>query len=120
MKKFLLVFTTSIAIASSVSAQKKAVKIDTISTPTIQCEMCKDRIEQHLKRIDGVTAVNVAVKKKRVIVKYLVDRANVEMIKASIANAGYDAGEIAANPDYYKMLPKCCKKPDDGGRMQKN
>ena len=110
----------TMALATAASAQKKAIKVDTISTPTIQCDMCKDRIEEHLKRIDGVTAVNVAVKKKKVYVKYLVDRTNVEMIKASIANAGYEAGEIAANPDYYKMLPKCCKKLEDGGGMPKH
>ncbi|HEY0053810.1 MAG TPA: cation transporter [Pedobacter sp.] len=120
MKKLFIVFATTMALATAASAQKKAIKVDTISTPTIQCDMCKDRIEEHLKRIDGVTAVNVAVKKKKVYVKYLVDRTNVEMIKASIANAGYEAGEIAANPDYYKMLPKCCKKPEDGGGMPKH
>ena len=100
-------------------AQTKASKVDTIKTPTIQCDMCKTRIEDYLKRIDGVTSVKVNVKRKETIVKYLVDRTNVEMIKASIANVGYDAGEIAANPEYYKMLPKCCKKPEDGGGMPK-
>ena len=120
MKKLFVAFMTTMALSVSASAQKKAIKIDTVSTPTIQCDMCKGRIEQHLKRIDGVTFVNAAVKRKHVIVKYYVDRTNVEMIKASIANAGYDAGEIAANPDFYKMLPKCCKKPEDGGGMPKH
>ena len=44
---------------------------------------------------------------------------NEETIKAAIANAGYDANEIAANPESYKALPKCCKKPEDGGGMPK-
>ena len=35
-----------------------------INTPTIQCDMCKERIETYLKRYDGVTYVNVNVKKK--------------------------------------------------------
>ena len=98
----------------------KAVKDTTISTPTIQCDMCKATLEPFLKRIDGVTFVNVGVKKKQIRVKYLTDRTNMEMIKASIANAGYDAAEISANPEAYKMLPKCCKKPEDGGGMPKH
>lgn len=101
-------------------AQTKATQVAKISLPTVQCDMCKSRIEEYLMRMDGVTFVNVAVKKKEVTVKYLTDRTNEENIKAAIANAGYDAGEIAANPDSYKMLPKCCKKPADGGGMPKH
>ncbi len=100
-------------------AQTKAVKIAKISLPTIQCDLCKSRIEEYVKRMDGVSYVNVAVKKKEVTVKYLTDRTNEENIKTAIANAGYDAAEIAANTDSYKLLPKCCKKPSDGGGMPK-
>lgn len=113
------------------TAQTKPVESVKISTPGVQCEMCKSRIEQYLKRIDGVTYVNVAVRKKETAVKYLTDRTNIEMIKTSIANAGYDVAkpktdpaaapqiEIAANPESYQLLPKCCKKPEDGGGMPK-
>lgn len=107
-------------LSASGKAQTKALKIDTVKTPTVQCEMCKDRIEEYLRRVDGVTFVNVKYKQKLTIVKYLTDRTNIEMIKATIANAGYDANEIAANPEFYKMLPKCCKKPEDGGGMPKH
>jgi copper chaperone CopZ len=119
MKKLFLTTIVASTISIVASAQTKAVQVTKISTPTVQCDMCKSRIEQYLKRVDGVTLVNVAVKKKEVTVKYITDRTNVEMIKASIANAGYDAAEIAANPDSYKLLPKCCKKPEDGGGMPK-
>lgn len=119
MKKILLSSVVASVFTLAASAQTKALQVAKVSTPTVQCDMCKTKIEQYLKRIDGVTSVNVAVKKKEVTVKYLTDRTNIEMIKASIANAGYDAAEIAANPESYKMLPKCCKKPGDGGGMQK-
>ena len=119
MKKALSTALLLAGFSIAAGAQMKAVKDTTISTPTIQCDMCKARLEPFLKRIDGVTFVNVAVKKKQVRVKYLTDRTNIEMIKASIANAGYDANEIEANPDAYKMLPKCCKKPEAGGSAPK-
>lgn len=118
MKK--LILSSLICLAGSAGfAQTKAVQVAKISLPTVQCDMCKSRIEEYLKRTDGVTYVNVAVRKKEVTVKYLTDRTNEENIKTAIANAGYDAGEIAANPESYKMLPKCCKKPSDGGGMPK-
>ena len=106
--------------ATGASAQVKAVQTVKISTPTIQCEMCKNKIETYLKRYDGVQTINVNVKRKETTVKYITDRVNEEEIKTAIANAGYDAADVAANPESYKKLPKCCKKPDDGGGMPKH
>lgn len=129
MKKTLYLIVSFLFMAVAGQAQTKPLKADTILTPSVQCEMCKDRLEQYLKRIDGVTYANVMVKRKYVVVKYLTDRTNNEVVKAAIANNGYDVAkkgadgqseiEIAANPDFYKLLPKCCKKPEDGGGMPK-
>lgn len=119
MKKLLLSVIAFSFMAIAVSAQQKAIQTVKISTPTVQCQMCKKTIEDLLKRYDGIMTVNVNVKKKETMVKYITDRVNEETIKAAIANAGYDANEIAANPESYKALPKCCKKPEDGGGMPK-
>ena len=116
MKKLLVLFA-SIFIFAAAQAQTKPLVTTKISTPTVQCESCKKRIETYLKRYDGITLVNVNVKKKETTVKYLTDRINEEEVKTAIANAGYDAGDVAANPDSYKKLPTCCKKPEDGGGM---
>ena len=118
MKRFLLSLLTLVTLSGAVSAQTKAVQTAKISTPTIQCDMCKKKIETYLNRYDGISSINVNVKRKEVTVKYLTDRINEEEIKTAIANAGYDAAEIPANEDSYKRLPKCCKKPVDGGGMK--
>jgi mercuric ion binding protein len=120
MKKLLLTSFLAVLISMASTAQTKAIKVVKISTPTIQCDMCKKTIEDLLKRYDGVMTVAVNVKLKQVTVKYITDRTNEEVIKTAIANAGYDANEIAANPDVYKTLPKCCKKIEDGGGMPKH
>jgi periplasmic mercuric ion binding protein len=124
MKKLLFSLVAFCFIAVAASAQQKAVQIAKISTPTVQCDMCKKTIEELLKRYDGVLSVNVKLNKdstkRETTVKYLIDRVNQETLKAAIANAGYDANEIAANPESYKALPKCCKKPQDGGGMEKH
>ena len=119
MKTLLFLVIAVAGMSSLVAAQAKAQLTSKINTPTVQCDMCKERIETYLKRYDGVTSVNVNVKKKETTVKYLTDRTNIENIKAAIANAGYDADDVPANPDAYKDLPKCCKKPEDGGGMSK-
>src|SRR5580765_8797720 len=119
MKRLLFLMIAVNGISFLASAQTKTLLTAKIITPTVQCDMCKERIETYLKRYDGVTYVIVNVKKKETTVKYLTDRTNIENIKTAIANAGYDADDVPANPDAYKALPKCCKKPEDGGGMGK-
>ena len=119
MKRLLFLTIAVTGISFFTSAQTKTLLIAKITTPTVQCDMCKERIESYLKRYDGVLSVTVNVKKKETTVKYLTDRTNIENIKTAIANAGYDADDVPANPDAYKELPKCCKKPQDGGGMGK-
>ena len=130
MKKVLFCLL-ALGFFTASKAQTKAVQTAKISTPSVQCDMCKNRIEQYLKRIDGVTFVSVTPRKKETSVKFLTDRTNIEVIKTAIANAGYDVAktptdpaspveiEIAANPESYKLLPKGCKKPEDGGGMSR-
>ncbi len=117
MKKLLFSLLAGTLFSLGASAQIKAVQTVKISTPTIQCDMCKKKIEIYLKRYDGIGLVTVNVKKRETTVKFISDRINIEDIKAAIANAGYDANEVTANEDSYKKLPKCCKKPEDGGGM---
>ena len=117
MKK--LLFTALFAAFGIVAfSQTKAAKMVKFSTPTVQCDMCKNNIETYLKRVDGVLSVNVNVRRKETTVKYLTDRTNDEALKTAITNVGYDANELKANPDSYKALPLCCKKPEDGGGMK--
>ena len=100
-------------------AQKGSQKTVVIKTPTVQCEECKQRIEKYLDHEDGILKVNVDYKKKTCTVTFVTDRTNAENIKADIANCGYDADDVTAEPDAYKRLPTCCKKPEDGGGHKK-
>ncbi len=100
--------------------RKGALETATISVPTVQCEECKDRIEKYISREDGIQMVKVDYKHHTCKVTYIWDRTTIENIKTAIANIGYDAGDVAADPEAYKKLPTCCKKPEDGGGHQKN
>jgi len=109
----------SVSAGFSQTTPKKGIQTVTISTPTVQCEMCKKRIESYMIREEGVQKVAVDHKKKKTKVTYVAERTNIENIKTAIANVGYDADDITANEESYKELPNCCKKPEDGGGMQK-
>lgn len=109
MKK--LIFLLLIGFSVGVNAQQKKPITVTINTPSVQCDMCKKKIEDYLKYEEGVTKVVVNPKQKKTTVTYLTDRTNLENIKTAIANVGYDAEEIKAAKDAYDKLPACCKKP---------
>lgn len=118
LKLFLLMLF--VGTGTTMAQQKqKAIETVKISTPTVQCESCKNRIERYMTREEGVQSVKVDVKKHITTVKYFTDRTNIENLKTGIANAGYDADNVTANPESYAKLPTCCKKPEDGGGMDK-
>lgn len=103
---------------SQSAPKKKGVQTVTISTPSVQCGMCKKRIESYMMREEGIQKVDVNYKTKKTKVTYVAERTNEENVKTAIANIGYDADDITANEESYKKLPNCCKKPEDGGGME--
>jgi mercuric ion binding protein len=119
MKKLLVMLAFMAGTATLAHAQQKAALTATIKTPTVQCEECQKRIENYLAKEEGVYKYQVNYRSKNVKVWWYTDRTNLETIKAAIANAGYDADDVTANPDSYKKLPKCCKKTEDGGGHKK-
>jgi copper chaperone CopZ len=118
MKVLQLMFLAIMGLSLNAQAQKRSDKA-VISTPTIQCDMCKSKIEKMLPRMtDGITSVKVNVKAKTTTVTWLTDRTNIEEIKTAISNIGYDAGDVTAEETAYKRLPTCCKKPEDRGNKR--
>ncbi len=113
MKKIQLFIVALLGFGVSAFAQDS--KADTtqnvaINTPTIQCGMCKDRIEENLGKMEGVTAVDVNVKGKTTTVSWDEKKTNLAQIKAAIVNIGYDVDDTQANQEAYMKLPRCCKK----------
>jgi mercuric ion binding protein len=119
VKLILLLVLSSVGVTMAQS--KKATLVTAkISTPTVQCESCKNRIERFMSGEEGVQSAKVDYKKHITTVKFYSDRTNIENVKTAIANAGYDADNVSANTESYEKLPLCCKKPEDGGGMEKD
>lgn len=91
------------------SQQQKVSGKAVIKTPTVQCDVCKDRVEFFIGREPGVTSVKVNIKQKTTTVTWLNDRTTLENIKVAIANQGFDADDIEAEEYALKRLPKECK-----------
>ncbi|CAN5130004.1 hypothetical protein BH09BAC2_BH09BAC2_20250 [soil metagenome] len=108
MKVFRLVLLTFLGLFSVAFAQKTVAKI-IIQTPTIQCEACKTRVENYMSREDGVQTVKADFRRHTVTISYFKDRTNSENLKTAIANLGFDADDVTAEPESYKRLPITCR-----------
>ncbi len=95
------------SVPSDVVAQKPVKAV--ISVPNAQDETCKDRIEKFLAREYGVLSSNVNYRRHTVTVSWVPGRTNIENIKTALANLGYDADDVKAEPEAYKRLPKTCQ-----------
>jgi copper chaperone CopZ len=96
-------------LAFSQDEKEKKVKEIEIKT-SAQCEMCKERIEKNMAFEKGVKAVELDLETKVLTVKYKTDKTDPEKLREAVSKIGYDADDVAANPEAYEKLPECCKK----------
>ncbi len=109
MKSLQLILIALLSFMYSANAQQKVSGKAIIKVPGLHCDLDKDRIERSLFKAYGINSVKAEVKKKTVTVTWLTDRTNIEEIKTSIANAGYDADDVTAEETAQKKLPASCK-----------
>lgn len=105
-----LILVASLFFSSTVFAQKPATKA-VIQTPGVQCEVCKNTIDNRLLREYGMSAVKADYRKHTVTVTWVAGRTNIENIKTALANMGYDADDVTADTEAKSRLPKSCQHP---------
>lgn len=109
MKALKLIFLFVFGILCFSFAQVKPTQKAVIKTPTVNCEDCKTRIDNRLVHEYGVLSVKTDYRKHTVAVSWVTDRTNIENIKTAIANMGYDADDVTADPEARKKLPLTCQ-----------
>jgi len=109
MRHFLLALFALTAFSTASVAQKKAIQKAVIKTPGLQAEVCKTGVENFLVHEYGVSSVKADYKRHTVTVVWYTDRTNIENIKTALANMGYDADDVTAEPDATKKLPPACR-----------
>ena len=114
MKTFALAFFALIGFMASGFSQIKATDKAIIKTPYIQCDVCREKVEFIVGHAYGVISIRVDTRKHTTAVTWFTDRTNIETIRVAIANLGYDADDIEAEPFSYKRLPKDCRMHKEG------
>ncbi len=73
------------------------------------CSMCKNTIEKAANSVEGVTAANWDVNKKKIDVSFDSSKTDAMAIHNAIAASGYDTEKVAGKEEAYKKLPGCCQ-----------
>lgn len=111
MKKCILGFLVLASFSNPTFAQQKAIQRAVIHTPGVIADACKTSVENFLVHEYGVSSVRADFRRHTVTVVWYTDRTNIENIKTALANMGYDADDVKADPDAYKRLSPVCKPP---------
>ncbi|MDD2412198.1 MAG: heavy-metal-associated domain-containing protein, partial [Bacteroidales bacterium] len=73
------------------------------------CGMCKDRIEETAKSMDGVNAANWNQRTNMLKVSFDESKTSLQKLQMAIANVGHDTPMYKAKDEVYNALPQCCK-----------
>jgi len=109
MKSIKLLFCSLFILCLAGKAQVKPVEKAVIRTPTVLCDVCKERVEFFMGKEYGVSSVVVNTRKKTTTIVYLTDRTNLPTLQVLIAGLGFDADDIEADEYSFKRLPKACQ-----------
>ena len=125
MKKVIL--SVAIMVAISVTSCKNETKNSEDSTTAVtetshemamtnlsfgvrgNCGMCKKTIEGAVNAVEGVSAANWDVDKKKIDVTFDGSKTDEMAIHNAIAVSGYDTDKVAGNQEAYNNLPGCCQ-----------
>ena len=74
-----------------------------------KCDMCKVRIENTAKSIQGVFYANWDVETQMLTLTYDAAKVKLKEVQKVIAKAGHDNGSNKAKDKVYNELPTCCQ-----------
>lgn len=101
---FLLLFVTFDAISQDLKKKNEIV----IKT-SAECSTCKKLIEDKFNFTKGIRYAELNVEANELTVGFSPKTISPEQIRILLANLGYSADDIPANPTAQRQLPKCCQ-----------
>jgi periplasmic mercuric ion binding protein len=106
--KVLLSIMMLFLMTEMTSAQTSKVSTVLIQT-SAECNSCKVRLEDKLNYTSGVKYAELNLEDKKLKVKFNTKKITLDEIRQIIAQVGYDADSVKANPKSVKNLPACCQ-----------
>jgi hypothetical protein len=120
MKYISLVIILFVTVNVQAQVMQAKAQWATIKIPQLKCWECEQRLNHYLIREKGpntdagIIQWKTDLRNGALKIQFFADRITLDYIRTAIANAGFDADTITAEPDSYKRLPNPCKKATDG------
>ncbi len=105
-----LLLLPAFAISSNKKTETIVIKTTIYCDHCLQCESCGDRIKKELPYIKGVTFAKFDDMAMTFTITFNTGKTTPEKIRQAIANIGYDADDIKANPKALEKFDACCLK----------
>ena len=100
------------ALALAVAGCRQAdIRSAAIHVPAMKSQACVDRVQKALMAEQALveSQISIDLKSRTVEVRYDSLRHSLKNLEFTIADAGFDANDIPANPDAQKALPAECR-----------
>src|SRR5437868_1426337 len=100
MKKLILLLMCVVMYSTNLPAQTGTKKTETFKVYG-NCEMCKETMEDALKKKDGIYSKDWNTETKMITVTYDPAKITLRQIKQKLADVGYDTDEVRAANEVY-------------------
>jgi len=112
MKRIIILALVSL-ITLGVSAQQTKTASKKEQTVTIQtngvCQKCADKFKENVPYFKGVKSYSYDMSTSKLTITYDASRTNPDQLRKEISKLGYNADNVAADPDARAKLPACCR-----------
>jgi periplasmic mercuric ion binding protein len=107
--KFLQLALMGALAIGALSCRSQDIRTKTIQVPQMTNDHCAKIVTEALSRAEGIVPEGIKVGPQSVTVTYDSMRTALKNLEFSIAGAGFDADEIAADPKARAALPADCR-----------
>lgn len=114
MKTLFILMATVLATSSMFAQSASNTKTLSLQIKGMTCSGCVLRVENSLKKVEGITSVEVDLEKGFGVVQYDPAKVKEEAIVAAVEEAGgkrhsFKAQKVTKETESQKDLPNCCK-----------
>ncbi|MGB0917253.1 MAG: heavy-metal-associated domain-containing protein [Flavobacteriales bacterium] len=107
-----LVLGTSLAAFAQDKLETITIKTSIVCDHCMKCDDCGYNIDTSIRKAKGIRKININPDKSTVQVTYNAEKTSPDEIRIALSKSGFDADDVKADPEAYKKLDGCCKKPE--------
>lgn len=110
MRLFAIIFALFIGTSIWAQTEEIVIKTELHCDHCAKCGDCKPKIENAFLYSKGVKSAVLNVEEETITVTYNAKKTDPETLRNALANAGFQADDVPADPEAHSKLDACCRK----------